>query len=784
MPLVSDLIRVQTGGLVAAPSASQIRSTRRHADARLSRMAADDEDRAAGVPPTPERPVAGEHPGAEIGKYRLLEVLGEGGFGTVWLAERRELIVQRVALKILKLGMDTKAVIARFEQERQALAVMDHPNVAKVHDAGVTATGRPYFVMEYVAGDPLTRYCDKHRLTIKQRLELFISVCDAVQHAHMKGIIHRDLKPANILVGVHGETPVPKVIDFGVAKALAHSLTDKTIFTETGQIIGTPEYMSPEQAEMQGADIDTRTDVYSLGAILYELLAGSLPLDSSRLRGGGYSGIQRMIREVQPPTPSKRLTSLAAEASTGIAERRRVRREELAALLRRELDWIPLKALRKDRTERYGSPADLARDIKYYLQGRPLEAGPESAAYRFRKLVSRNRGAFVAGTAVTAALVLGIVGFAWQAQIATRERDRATVIKDYLIETLQSSDPDREGKQGILLSEAMRGGVERLNEGALDSQPFAKAEILGASASILYSNGDAESALPLAQQALAIMKELHDGDHPDVAKAQTTLAGILFSVGRSAESESLLAEALKMRQRLFPGDHPSVAESLNHLAFVWQSEGKSAEAEDLAAQALEMYRRISPQDRSAIVESLSTLAYARESLGRAEEAELLSVQALEMSERLHKGDHPAVGTCMFDLARIRLALGRAGEAEQLLVRSLEMRRRIYKGDHPSVLVTLYNLAAALTALSRTDEAIARADEAVAMARRIYSVPHPALARALWRAGDAQLAAGHAAEALPLLEECVTVAEATEPSGHPRLKEYHDTLAKCRAAMSK
>jgi len=747
-------------------------------------MAADDEDRAAGVPPTPERPVAGEHPGAEIGKYRLLEVLGEGGFGTVWLAERRELIVQRVALKILKLGMDTKAVIARFEQERQALAVMDHPNVAKVHDAGVTATGRPYFVMEYVAGDPLTRYCDKHRLTIKQRLELFISVCDAVQHAHMKGIIHRDLKPANILVGVHGETPVPKVIDFGVAKALAHSLTDKTIFTETGQIIGTPEYMSPEQAEMQGADIDTRTDVYSLGAILYELLAGSLPLDSSRLRGGGYSGIQRMIREVQPPTPSKRLTSLAAEASTGIAERRRVRREELAALLRRELDWIPLKALRKDRTERYGSPADLARDIKYYLQGRPLEAGPESAAYRFRKLVSRNRGAFVAGTAVTAALVLGIVGFAWQAQIATRERDRATVIKDYLIETLQSSDPDREGKQGILLSEAMRGGVERLNEGALDSQPFAKAEILGASASILYSNGDAESALPLAQQALAIMKELHDGDHPDVAKAQTTLAGILFSVGRSAESESLLAEALKMRQRLFPGDHPSVAESLNHLAFVWQSEGKSAEAEDLAAQALEMYRRISPQDRSAIVESLSTLAYARESLGRAEEAELLSVQALEMSERLHKGDHPAVGTCMFDLARIRLALGRAGEAEQLLVRSLEMRRRIYKGDHPSVLVTLYNLAAALTALSRTDEAIARADEAVAMARRIYSVPHPALARALWRAGDAQLAAGHAAEALPLLEECVTVAEATEPSGHPRLKEYHDTLAKCRAAMSK
>jgi WD40 repeat protein/serine/threonine protein kinase/class 3 adenylate cyclase/tetratricopeptide (TPR) repeat protein len=365
-------------------------------------------------------PEPADQPGAVIGRYRILEKIGEGGFGAVYVAEQREPVKRRVALKIIKLGMDTKQVMARFEAERQALALMNHPNIAKVLDAGATETGRPYFVMELVRGIKITDYCDQNHLPTEKRLELFNQVCKAIQHAHQKGIIHRDIKPSNILVALHDGVPVPKVIDFGIAKATERPLTDKTVFTALEQFIGTPAYMSPEQAEMSGLDIDTRSDIYSLGVLLYELLTGRTPFDAKELAEAGLEGIRRMIREKEPVRPSTRLGGLEPAEATTVARRRQVEASKLIHLIRGDLDWIVMKCLEKDRTRRYETANGLAMDISRHLVDEPVTARPPSSFYRFQKLVRRHRTAFMAGSAVFAALLLGVAGSLWQAVRATR----------------------------------------------------------------------------------------------------------------------------------------------------------------------------------------------------------------------------------------------------------------------------------------------------------------------------------------------------------------------------
>ena len=351
--------------------------------------------------------------GMQIGSYKILSVLGEGGFGVVYLAERERPVKRRVALKVIKPGMDSRQIVARFEAERQALAVMDHTNVAKVFDAGMTDNGRSYFVMEYVKGVPITEHCDRQKLGVRDRVELFMEVCEAVQHAHQKGIIHRDLKPRNILVSFEGSRSICKVIDFGVAKAITGSLTEKTVYTEQGQAIGTPEYMSPEQAEMTGQDIDTRSDIYSLGVVLYELLTGSLPFTSDYLRSGGLEHIRRVIREEEPPTPSTRTTSLDAKRSTKVAKDRDTDLRELRRELKGDLDWIVLKAMEKDRQRRYETAHGLAMDIQRYLDNEPIMARPPSSLYRLSKMARRNKVAFLATAAVAAALVVGLAAAIW-----------------------------------------------------------------------------------------------------------------------------------------------------------------------------------------------------------------------------------------------------------------------------------------------------------------------------------------------------------------------------------
>ena len=340
-----------------------------------------------------------------IGPYRLVEPLGEGGMGIVWLAEQARPVRRQVALKIIKAGMDTAQVVARFEAERQALALMDHPAIARVLDVGATPEGRPYFVMEYVRGESISGYCARHKLPTRARLDLFLQVCDGVQHAHQKGIIHRDLKPSNVLVAIQGDRPVPKIIDFGVAKATTQSLTERTLHTELGAFVGTPEYMSPEQAEMSGLDVDTRTDVYSLGAILYELLTGVMPFESKALRAQLLDELRRTLREVDPPRPSTRVSSLTT--ATGDRPATHVAPGKLASELRGDLDWITMKALEKDRTRRYGSASDLAADVRRHLDDQPVLAGPPTATYRVGKFVCRHRG----GVAAAAALAVLLVGF-------------------------------------------------------------------------------------------------------------------------------------------------------------------------------------------------------------------------------------------------------------------------------------------------------------------------------------------------------------------------------------
>ncbi|MGH7176330.1 MAG: serine/threonine protein kinase, partial [Tepidisphaeraceae bacterium] len=379
-----------------------------------------------------------ERLGTVIGPYKLLQEIGEGGFGTVYMAEQEHPVRRRVALKIIKLGMDTKQVIARFEAERQALAMMDHPGIAKVFDAGVTETGRPYFVMELVKGVQVTKYCDEKHLPLRARLELFMQVCQAVQHAHQKGIIHRDLKPSNVLVAEYDNHAVPKVIDFGVAKATAHTLTDRTMFTEFGQVLGTMEYMSPEQAKLNQLDIDTRSDIYSLGVLLYELLTGTTPLEHQRVKMAALLEVLRLVREEEAPRPSTRLSTTEQLAS--ISANRGLEPKKLSGLVRGELDWIVMKALEKDRARRYETASGFARDVENYLRDEAVEACPPSATYRFRKFARRNRAALAIALALGIAVLLAVAGLVVNNRLVTREKNQKEAALARALEEKQRAD--------------------------------------------------------------------------------------------------------------------------------------------------------------------------------------------------------------------------------------------------------------------------------------------------------------------------------------------------------
>ncbi len=687
----------------------------------------------------------------KIGRYDLLKKIGEGGMGLVYVAQQKHPVKRHVALKIIKPGMDSKQVVARFEAERQALALLDHAHIARVLDAGTARNGRPYFVMEYVKGLPITEYCDRKKLNIEDRLKLFIPICEAVQHAHQKGIIHRDLKPSNILVAQEGGKPIPKIIDFGVSKALSQSLTDRTLLTEQGQFIGTPEYMSPEQADPMSQDIDTRSDIYSLGVVLYELLAGALPFDSDSLRGGGLDAMRLLLTEQDPKTPSTRLTGLGDDA-TSIAQKRRMDVRALSRCLHRELEWIPMMAMRKDRNRRYRSALDLADDIRNYLRGAPLLAGPETVIYRIGKFARQHTGSVFTATFVALAVIVGLVtstGLYLRTEKALHQeavaRSEAQAIADFLIEdVLASVYPERAKSPQVTVRYILDTASKHIEEKFKD-KPLVEAMIRDAIGMTYRKLGKSIAETHL-KRAFEIRHEQLGEEDPLTLTSMSHL-GEIYS-GRKPEAKELLSRAMELRTRVLGPEHPDTLESMGLLGMyhLYQANYQGRmKAESLFKKVTEIGTRVLGAEHETTLRAINGTAMIKFFLGQYEQAESLLVQGFvsanqvlgvenettlwfmnllgwiyteqqrfdeafekvslgfEVSERIVGEDHVMVAMFMNSLGYLYTHQKQFEEGIPLLIRSVEISQRILGFEHPINLVLTNRMATALQGVGQDDQ---------------------------------------------------------------------------------
>jgi serine/threonine protein kinase/tetratricopeptide (TPR) repeat protein len=749
-------------------------------------------------------PIA-ERPGTVIGPYKLMEQIGEGGMGLVFVAEQQQPVRRRVALKIIKPGMDSNQVIARFEAERQALAVMDHQNIAKVYDAGTTDSGRPYFVMELVHGIPITDYCDANKLTPRQRLELFVPVCQAIQHAHQKGIIHRDIKPSNILVTMYDDKPVPKVIDFGVAKAIEQRLTEKTVYTQFGTLVGTFEYMSPEQAEMNAFGVDTRSDIYSLGVLLYELLTGTTPLERPRLREAAFDEIRRIIKEEEPQRPSVRLSTSGALAK--VAAARKTDPGKLSRLVRGELDWVVMRCLEKDRTRRYDTASGLARDVERYLKDEPVEARPPTVGYRFRKMARRNKVALTTAALVAAALLLGTVASTWQAVRATRaeadaraaedkaikERDRAdaekasaqATLRFLLADVLEQADPSRQGgaNRNLTVRELLKKATDRLGKNK-DLPPRTEVAIRQTVGRIYLSVGEFKSAEDQLARACALLEQNAVEDAPDTLDAVFELGLVYWFQSDLIRAESLSRRVLEGRRRLYREDHRATLGAAAHLAMIYNVQGDFDRAVELYVPALEASRKAyGDQDPITLNLMFGLGTTYAVSGGRPDKGEPLLASVLKAQQAVLGDKNPELTATRTVLASVLLQLKRLPEAEREAKQAFEVRRKFAGERNPFTFITQATLIQIYLAQGRRDEAAPLARNLLANAQSHQEkMPGFALA-SISGVGDALLREGDFVEAESFLRVYLDLAAKQPTDGWFRFRA-ESALGACLLGQKK
>jgi len=710
-----------------------------------------------------------ERPGTVIGRYELLEQIGTGGFGVVFVAQQREPVQRQVALKVIKLGMDTQQVIARFERERQTLALMEHPNIARVLDAGATDAGRPYFVMELVPGAPITAYCDQQRLTIPARLALFIQVCSAVQHAHQKGVIHRDIKPSNVLVETHDGRAHPKVIDFGIAKVTTGADADITRSTGQLQMLGTPQYMSPEQAA-GSAEFDTRTDVYSLGVVLYELLTGQTPFAAAELSSASYAEVQRLICEVEPPRASVR----AAGAGAASAANRGTDPPTLARRLRGELDWIVARSLEKEPRRRYASPSELAADLQRYMSGEPVVAAPPSRAYRARKFVRRHRAAVASGAAMLALLLagLGALSFAFVQVRAERDRteearreaqrqaDIAEAINEFLnTDLLAAAAPAQEEARGrdATMGDVLDTAARRLDHdpavrARFADMPVVEAAIRRTMAATYQALGDVQTAESQYARAVALLTEARGAADEETLRCQTELAAALRALGREDEAEAKLMVVRSALEHDPTGNAAGMARVLNDLSLIVRSRGEFARAEKLLLESQALAIAAGLDGHPDYLTSRENLALLHEDMGRYEEAEaILRDVVARRAESLGPG-HVQTLTAQEKLGLVLIARGRFAEAEPLYLETLEVRRKVLGEDHPQTLVTKSNLGLYYWRLGQFPRALPLLEEVAAARRARHGPEHRDTLAALNNLASCYTSMGRPEEALAIRKE--------------------------------